>query len=282
MEKVQIEKGTLEESMVIPLYRKKICIEKFPHLFRDDYAMELLKIFEYDSKEVEQNETGKMQQFETLEAAQRQNDIEAEILEYLAENPDASVVNIGCGLDQTSEKCDNGRCKIYNLDAPDKMKFRNELIPETDRITNLDYDITDQEWFNEIDSENGVIFFASGVFSYMKREDIKNLFNAMALRFPEGRLVFDSMGKVATKMRLKNWAKENGIENIESLFTVDETRWDIRPWIKNSKISEKGYMKKYSEIKDETIPKSYRFYGKLADKVYKLKIVRLDFSGKRN
>ncbi len=282
METVQIEKGTLQEEMVIPLYRKKICIEKFPTLFHDEFALDLISRLEYNAEEVEKAESGKVQQFETMEAAQRQNDIEAEILEYLSEHPDAAIVNIGCGLDQTADKCDNGRCMIYNLDSPDRMDFRNELLPETDRIRNLDYDIMDMAWFDEINTENGVLFFASGVFTYMIKEDIKKLFNAMALRFPGGRIVFDTIGKTASKMRLKNWAKENGVENIETLFSVDDTRWDIRPWIKNTKISEKSYMKKYSDIKDDTIPKSYRFYAKLADKTFKLKIVRLDFSNKRN
>lgn len=282
MERVQIEKDSIQEELIIPLYRKKMCIEKFPTLFQDDKALELLSRMDYDFSEVEKIESKKGRQFDTMEAAIRYNDIVTEIEKFLKNNPYASIVNIGCGLDQTAEKCDNGTCQIYNLDRPDIMEFRNQLLPETDRIHNLDYDLMDLAWFDEIEAEQGVLFFASGVFSKIKREDIKKLFNEMALRFPGCRLVFDSMGKVALKMKLKSWATENKIENLEDYFYVDDTRWDIRPWIKNAKLSEKSYMKAYGNMKEEALSKSYRFYAKLADKSFKLKIVIIDFANRRN
>ncbi len=38
---------------------------------------------------------------------------------YLMNHPDAGVVNLGCGLDDTFHKCDNGSCIGYNIDMPD-------------------------------------------------------------------------------------------------------------------------------------------------------------------
>ena len=52
MEKVQIEKDSIQEELVLPLYRKKLCIEKFPALFLDEKAMELLSRLDYDFSEV--------------------------------------------------------------------------------------------------------------------------------------------------------------------------------------------------------------------------------------
>ncbi len=48
----------------------------------------------------------------------RQNDLAFEVRAYLKKHPCAAVVNLGCGLDNTGRACDNGRCKIYNLDFP--------------------------------------------------------------------------------------------------------------------------------------------------------------------
>ena len=59
----------------------------------------------------------------------RQNDLAFEVRDYLKGHPNAAVVNLGCGLDCTGRSCDNGSCKIYNLDFPDVIAVRNELLP---------------------------------------------------------------------------------------------------------------------------------------------------------
>ena len=41
-----------------------------------------------------------------------------EVREYLRAHPRAAVVNLGCGLDSTGRACDNGQCRIYNIDLP--------------------------------------------------------------------------------------------------------------------------------------------------------------------
>ena len=82
--KYKIEKNTVQETLIIPLYARKVCSELYPNLYRDETA----------------------------------------------------VVNLGCGLDSTGRSCDNGSCKIYNLDFPDVITVRNELLPAGEREKN--------------------------------------------------------------------------------------------------------------------------------------------------
>ena len=114
--------------------------------------------------------------------AQRQYDIACEVKAYLEKNPAAAVVNLGCGLDETFHKCDNGLCKGYNIDLPDVIGIRNELLTDQKREKNLAFDLNDEAWMDEIVTENGAIFFAAGVFYYFKTEDVKALFCKMAGR----------------------------------------------------------------------------------------------------
>ena len=69
-----------------------------------------------------------MQQFGFLEAAMRQNDLAWEVRDYLHEHPNAAVVNLGCGLDDTGRSCDNGSCRIYNLDFPGVIAVREYTL----------------------------------------------------------------------------------------------------------------------------------------------------------
>lgn len=101
-----------------------------------------------------------MQRFGALEVAARQSDLAFEVRDYLKQHPNAAVVNLGYGLDSTGKNCDNGSCKIYNLDFPDVIKVRNELLPPLEREENIACNLNDTEWFNKIDASNGAIFFA--------------------------------------------------------------------------------------------------------------------------
>ena len=157
-----------------------------------------------------------MQRFGSLEVAVRQNDLAFEVRDYLKSHPNAAVVNLGCGLDSTGRSCDNGSCKIYNLDFPDVIAVRNELLPAGEREENIPCDLNNTEWFGKIDSSNGAVFFASGVFYYFLTEQVKALVQGMADAFPGGVLVFDAANRTAVKMiakhglkvrRFKMWAR---------------------------------------------------------------------------
>ena len=111
-----------------------------------------------------------------------------------------TVVNLGCGLDDTFSKVDNGFCSGYNLDFPDVIAVRNELLPAGEREQNIACDLNDYAWMDAIDASQGAVFFAAGVFYYFKIEDVKRLFSAMAERFPGAVLAFDSCNERGAKL----------------------------------------------------------------------------------
>ena len=104
---------------------------------------------DYDFSALEKKSGSMMQRFGFLEAAMRQNDLAFEVRDYLKAHPNAAVVNLGCGLDNTGRSCDNGSCKIYNLDFPDVIAVRNELLPAGEREKNIPCDLNDTSWFSE-------------------------------------------------------------------------------------------------------------------------------------
>ena len=277
--KYHIEKNTVQETLVIPLYGRKLCTERFPNLFRDEKAVELIGKLDYDFSELEKKSKSFAHCFGALEVAMRENDLMYEVKDYLETHPKAAVVNLGCGLDQTAENCDNGTCSIYNLDLPNVMEVRNALLPESERVKNIACDLNDFSWFEKIDDTNGIIFIAAGVFYYFKTEQIKTLFTTMSNRFKGGRLVFDSANKRAVKMMLKTWVKEAGITSIEDYFSVSDVKKDIAPWLDGAKVSSKGYMLGYNDLKDKSVPKTFRMLAKVGDGFMKMQIVKIEFGG---
>ena len=104
--KYHIEKNTVQETLVIPLYGRKMCSELYPNLYRDE----------------------------------------------------------------TGRSCDNGTCKIYNLDFSGVIAVRDALLPAGDQEENIACDLNDTSWFRRIDASGGAVFFAAGVFYYFLTE----------------------------------------------------------------------------------------------------------------
>ena len=159
--KYKIEKNTVQETLIIPLYARKVCSQLYPNLYRDETAVSLINEIDYDFSEAEKNSRRLMQRFGSLEVAMRQNDLAFEVKDYLKIHPNAAVVNLGCGLDNTGRSCDNGSCKIYNLDFSDVIAVRNKLLPAGDREENIPCDLNNTEWFSKIDAADGAYFAVS-------------------------------------------------------------------------------------------------------------------------
>ena len=173
--KYKIEKNTVQETLVLPLYSRKLCSELYPNLYQDETAVHLIDQIDYDFSEAEKNSRSLMQRFGALEVAMRQCDLAWEVQAYLKTHPCAAVVNLGCGLDNTGRACDNGSCKIYNLDFPDVIAVRNKLLPAGEREQNIPCDLKDPAWFDRIDATGGAGFFASGGFYYFLTQQFRIL-----------------------------------------------------------------------------------------------------------
>lgn len=46
--KYKIQKNTVQETLVIPLYGRKMCSELYPNLYRDETALRLYENIDYD------------------------------------------------------------------------------------------------------------------------------------------------------------------------------------------------------------------------------------------
>ena len=275
--KYTIEKNTVQETLVIPVYGRKMCSELYPRLFYDETALRLIEQVDYDFSALEKKSGSLMHRFGFLEVAMRQNDLAWEVRDYLKEHPNAAVVNLGCGLDDTGRSCDNGACRIYNLDFPDVIAVRNELLPAGEREKNIPCDLNDTSWFSEIDASGGAVFFAAGMFYYFLTPQVKALVLSMAEAFPGGRLVFDAAGKKAVRLMLKTWIKQAKIQDVGAYFSVEDAVAEIPAWGESLQVSSRGYMLGYNDLKDPSVSGFFRFLSRVGDGSMKMRIVRLNF-----
>ena len=275
--KYKIEKNIVQETLMIPLYGRKMCTKLYPNLYRDEAAVRLMREVDYDFTALEKKSVSLMQRFGFLEAAMRQNDIAFEVRAYLKAHPNAAVVNLGCGLDDTGRRCDNGSCKIYNLDFPDVIRVRDALLPAGDREENIPCDLNDGAWLSKIDASNGAIFFAAGVFYYFLTEQVRALLQKMADAFPGTAIVFDAANARAVKLMLKTWIRDAEIKDVGAYFAVSNAQAEIAPWDRRFQVSSRGYMLGYNDLKDPSVSGFFRFLAKVGDGYMKMQIVKIEF-----
>ena len=274
--KYHIEKNTVQETLVIPLFGRLVCSEHFPALFSDPEAKRICDSLDYDFAEKRKKMESAAGLFGALEVAQRQYDLRCEVEAYLKAHPGAAVVSLGCGLVDTFSKVDNGRCRGFNIDFPDVIRVRNDLLPAGERETNLACDLNDFSWMDKIDASDGAVFFAAGVFYYFKTADVKKLFCAMAERFPGGVLAFDACNARGAKLMRKTWLKEAGITDVGAFFSLEDEA-ELRSWSDRfASVTAKSYMRGYRDIYDHVSP-LHKLMIRFCDRLVRMKIVKITF-----
>ncbi len=273
--KYHIEKNTVQETLIIPLYGRKVCSDKFPHLFKDLEAERICGLLDYDFAEKGKKMESGVGLFGALEVAQRQFDLVWEVKDYLKTHPKAAVVNLGCGLDDTFRKCDNGTCRGYNIDMPDVISVRNEILPAGERETNIASDLNDYSWMDKIDAKEGAVFYAAGVFYYFRREDVNRLLRTMRERFPGSMVTFDSCNRRGAKMMTKTWLKEAGIKDVDAFFSIED-KSEIERWSKDFKVTARSYMRGYRDIYRE-VGVLHRLMIRFCDSFVNMQIIKILF-----
>ena len=129
---------------------------------------------------------------------------------FLKKYPQASVVNIGCGLDTTFERIDNGNVYWYDLDLPDVIDLRRKFIRESERRKFIVSSFFEDDWFQNLHVEDNILFIAAGVLYYFKAEEVQNVFKKIADRFPGSEMIFDASSPLGIKMANKMVIKTSG------------------------------------------------------------------------
>jgi O-methyltransferase involved in polyketide biosynthesis len=115
--------------------------------------------------------------------------------DFLGRHPDAVVVHIGCGLDTRFERVDNGQVVWYDLDLPEVIDLRRELIGgEGERYHLLAGSVLEDAWLEAAEAHHPrpFLFLAEGVFMYFTGAQVKSLVLRLKEHFPAAELVFDA------------------------------------------------------------------------------------------
>jgi len=225
--KLNLKNGTIETTMLGPLWARATYSERYPDLLNDPKASQIIKKLDYNFSEVQEL----LDEWRGLGLLVRARSFDNALKKYMEKNPNTTVVNIGAGLDTTFYRVDNGKIKWYDLDLPDAIEFRKQFIPESPRNKYIARSVLDYSWFDDVEfhADKGIFFIAGGFIYYFKEEEISTLFRAMAERFRGGEIIFDAISKLA-KIIMNRRVRKAGAESKPFCFSVGNPMKKFPKW----------------------------------------------------
>ncbi len=249
-EKIQISLDGIQETLVLPLWGRAIESIKPNPVIEDHKALEFIKKLDYDWNKISSgyDDDG------ALSYIFRAKSLDDAICEYIEKQPNATIVNIGAGLDTTFSRVDNGEILWYDLDLPEVINLRSKLMRQTNRMRFISSSVLDFNWFDKIEfnPKNGIFFTAGGVYHYFREEQMRELFCNMAQRFPGGEHIFDivsKLGKILSNRMVRKAGNTGApmkwsVRNAEKIASWDERIELVEEYSYYSKIQRETYMQK--------------------------------------
>jgi O-methyltransferase involved in polyketide biosynthesis len=195
-EKKSVTLSGVAETLLIPLYIRAQESQRPDALIKDDKAVELVTRMSLDFTRVRQIP---LSEANKLVIILRNREFDHYARDFLRRYPKSVVVHIGCGLDSRFERVDNGQVEWYDLDLPEVIELRRELIGgEEDRYHLLGCSALDPFWLEAVEAhrQRPFLFLAEGVSMHLKGAQNKLLVQMLSDHFPGAELVFDAFSPV--------------------------------------------------------------------------------------
>lgn len=240
----ELKENTVQQTLCMPLWGRKIAAEHYPELFPDLDAGRIVKEMGVDW-------SGKKLyrlQYMCMNCVIRQYNMAWEIRHYLKQHPHAAVVELGAGLSCLRRQMKNETNPWYCLDMDNVIPLREKYIPLGKYEQNIACDLNDFAWFDKVDfhAADGIIFTAGGLFYYFEKEQVRRLLCAMAKRFPGGMITFDAVNAVGLK-GVNAEVKMSG-NKTKSYFSLEKPKEELEGWSNNIiNVVERDYMDGYLE-----------------------------------
>ena len=141
--------------------------------------------------------------------------------DFLAANPEATVLHLGCGLDTRVYRIDPGpQVRWFDIDLPEVIALREQLYPERDGYRRISASVTDLAWLNAIPGDQPVFVVAEGLVMYLPEPDGLALFRRITAQFPRGQIAFDAYSGVMVRL-VSRMATVRGAK-VELVWGVDD------------------------------------------------------------
>ena len=187
------------ETMLWTLHNRSSEARRNDGWIKDDLALSIYSSIDYPYE----------QSFGKANAshAVRSSTFDQAVLNWMQDNPEGTVVELGAGLETQFHRVDNGKVHWYVVDVSEAIDVREKYIPANRRLTNLRKSALDLTWLDDITLGDPTKAFIScqGLLMYFSRADVEKLLKAINQRFPQAQIMFDTIPPWFSRKTMKGF-----------------------------------------------------------------------------
>ena len=200
------------ETLLIPLWARAEETKKENPIIIDKKAVEMVSEIDYDFSKFEKSWMSQ------VGCAIRAEILDTETKKFIRKNPNAIIVNLGCGLDTRFSKMDNGKIKWYDLDLPETIRIKKIFFREKSNYKMIAKSVFDYSWFNEINhNDEAVLIIAEGILMYFTEKEIKELMKHLIEKFPKAEMLLEILAPIL----VKNSKRHDSLKKIQQNLNGD-------------------------------------------------------------
>jgi O-methyltransferase involved in polyketide biosynthesis len=204
-----------KKTLLIPLYARALDSRSKRPILGDRKSDEIVRMIDYDFESLRGLGDGNVM-------VVRARQIDEWVREFLRSNPDAVVLNLGCGLDTRVTRIrPPPRVSWFDMDYPEVIAERRRFYSDAEGYRMLESSVTEQSWLEKVPAGRPAMIVAEGVLEYLTEEKVGSLLNRLTDHFPRGQIVFDVMNSFAIQSGRQKLREETGAEH---RWVVDDVR----------------------------------------------------------
>ncbi|MEV5839560.1 class I SAM-dependent methyltransferase [Nocardia sp. NPDC052112] len=127
-----------------------------------------------------------------FDIAVRTKRLDEVVRRFVADHPDAVVLDLGAGLDTRIMRVDPPpTVGWYDIDFPEVVVVRQQVLPEQVSAHSLGADLTDPNWLHDVPTGRPTVIVGDGLVGFLPQEAFVALLNRLTGNFPSGELAFN-------------------------------------------------------------------------------------------
>ncbi|WP_043560416.1 class I SAM-dependent methyltransferase [Actinomyces israelii] len=219
----RVDLAGASQTLLLPLHaRAEHTLSSRPR-FEDWAAVDLVSRLDYDFSEAARDRLmsdGVILRTLTLDPL---------VSGFISTHPDAVVVNVACGLDTRFHRLDNGRITWFDLDLPDVIALRRQLLGEGERRHLIAASALDPDWPEQVEAAGDVLVVVEGLTMYLTEDQVRGLMGIIAGSLPGATVLVEVMPRL-----FQRYGRERSVVATGARFTygcsgAEEFRRTVAP-----------------------------------------------------
>ncbi|GAA4205835.1 class I SAM-dependent methyltransferase [Actinocatenispora rupis] len=190
MPRVRLDLDPLRETLLLTLYARALDSGRDRPILGDTRSAEVAAAIDYDFARL------KVRPSLVCSTALRARRLDDVVRAFVAEHPDAVVLDLGCGLDTRVYRCDPpAGVDWYDVDFADVVALRPRFLPERSR--RLGADVTVPGWLAGLPRDRPALVVAEGLVPFLPGDAFPRLVRELTGHFATGVLALNGYTRFA-------------------------------------------------------------------------------------